>query len=136
MTNEYEDIIHMPRHISNKRKPMPMISRAAQFSPFAALTGHEEAVKETARKTEKRIELDEHMKKILDDKLKGLLDKNKENISIKIKYFKPDNKKDGGAYVTYRGTVNKIDQYRRIIHMDNNKLIPMDEIINIEEIDF
>ena len=132
MRKEYDDIIKLPRHISKKRDPMPIIDRAAQFSPFAALTGHDTAIKETARVTEDRIDLDAYMKEALNNKLQILINQLHEHPKTKITYFQPDEKKDGGSYITTNGTVKKIDEYECIIFMDNGSLIPIDEIIGIE----
>lgn len=132
MTKEYDDIINLPRHISKKRDPMPIIDRAAQFAPFAALTGHGAAVKETARETEDRIELDVYMKEALNHKLQILIDRLHEGPHINITYFKPDDKKDGGAYITTSGVIKKIDEYECTIFMNNGILIPIDEIIRID----
>lgn len=132
MTDKYDDIINLPRHVSKKRPPMPIKDRAAQFSPFAALTGHDAEVKETARITEKRVELDQYMKEKLNHKLQILVDKVKEEPKINITYFEPDDKKDGGAYITITGTVKKIDKYNKIILMKDYVSISLDEIIRIE----
>ncbi|MBZ2175599.1 hypothetical protein K8M07_10165 [Schnuerera sp. xch1] len=114
MTGKYDDIINLPRHVSEKRNPMPIIDRAAQFSPFAALTGYDTAIKETARVTEDRIELDVYMKEALNNKLQILIDQLHEYPQVKIIYFQPDEKKDGGSYVTASGTVKKIDEYQEV----------------------
>lgn len=132
MTREYDDIINLPRHVSPTRPPMSTINRAAQFSPFAALTGYESAIKETARLTEKRVELDEYTKETLNDRLQILSDQLKKHPKISITYFREDEKKDGGAYVTSRGIVKKIDEYERVIIMDDGSVISIDEIISIE----
>ena len=132
MMREYDDIIHLPHHVSTTRPHMAVIDRAAQFSPFAALTGHDAAIKETARLTEERVELDEYMKESLNGKLQIIVERLKEQPEIKITYFRPDEKKDGGAYVTDSGTVKKIDGYKRIVVMTNRTEIPIDEIVSIE----
>lgn len=129
---DYDDIINLPRHISKKRDPMPILDRAAQFSPFAALTGHDAAIKETARVTEDKVELDVYMKEELNIKLQILMDKLREQPSIRITYFHPDEKKDGGSYVAANGIVKKIDEYKRMILMTSGISIPMDEVIGIE----
>lgn len=132
MTDKYDDIINLPRHVSKKRPSMPIKDRAAQFSPFAALTGHDAEVKETARITEKRVELDQYMKEKLNHKLQILMDKVKEETEINITYFEPDDKKDGGAYITITGSIKKIDEYERTILIKDGQVIPIDEIIRIE----
>lgn len=131
MTNKYDDIINLPRHVSKKRPPMAIKDRAAQFSPFAALNGHDSAVKETARLTEKRVELDEYMKNDLSNRLQIIADRLKEHHEISITYFQPDGKKDGGAYGTDIGTVEKIDEYERLVLMTKGREIPIDDIISI-----
>lgn len=132
MTNKYDDIINLLGYVSKKRPPMPTKNRAAQFAPFAALTGYDAAIKETARVTEKRIDLDEYMKEELNLKLQILIEKIKENPKIKITYFEADENKDGGAYIIVTGTVKKIDEYKKIIFMTDDTIILIDEIIKIE----
>lgn len=132
MTREYDDIIHLPHHVSKTRPQMPVLNRAAQFSPFAALAGHDTAVKETARLIEERIVLDEYMKEVLNNKLQIIADQLEEHPEIVITYFQADVKKDGGAYVTANGTVKNIDKYERVVVMENRIVIPIDEIIGIE----
>lgn len=132
MSNKYDDIINLPRHISKKRSPMPVTDRAAQFAPFAALTGHASAIKETSRITEDRIELDAYMKEILDNKLQIIEEKIEDELEIEIRYFSPDEKKDGGEYITNTSKVKKIDRYRKIVLMTDNTAIPIDEILDIK----
>lgn len=132
MTREYDDIIYLPHHVSNTRPQMAVSDRAAQFSPFAALSGHDAAIKETARLTYERIELDEYMKETLNHKLQIIADQLKEHPKITITYFQPDEKKDGGAYVTTTGIAKKIDEYDQFIVMTDGVAIPIDEIISIE----
>jgi hypothetical protein len=111
---------------------MPAIDRAAQFSPFAALTGHDAAIKETARLTDERVELDESMKAALNDRLLMIAERIKEQPEIAITYFQPDEKKSGGAYVTAAGIAKKIDEYDRVVLMTDSTEIPIDEIISID----
>lgn len=132
MTKTYDDIIHLPHHVSATHPHMAAIDRAAQFSPFAALTGYDAAIKETARLTDKRVELDESMKDALSNNLQMIADRPKEHPEIAITYFQPDAKKNGGAYVTVINTVKKIDVYERIVVMTDGKVIPVDEIISID----
>lgn len=132
MTKTYDDIIHLPHHVSATHPHMAAIDRAAQFSPFAALTGYDAAVKETARLTDKRVELDESMKEALSNNLQMIADRLKEHPEIAITYFQPDAKKNGGTYVTVINTVKKIDVYERIVVMTDGKVIPVDEIISID----
>ena len=132
MTITYDDIIHLPHHVSTTHPHMAAIDLAAQFSPFAALTGYDAAIKETARLTDQRVELDEAMKEALSNKLQMVADRLKERPEIVITYFQPDGKKNGGAYVTVINTVKKIDVYERIVVMTDGKVIPVDEIISID----
>ena len=132
MTKTYDDIINLPHHVYTTHPHMAAIDRAAQFSPFAALTGYDAAIKETARLTDQRVELDEAMKEALSNKLQMVADRLKERPEIVITYFQPDGKKNGGAYVTVINTVKKIDVYERIVVMTDGKVIPVDEIISID----
>lgn len=132
MTKEYDDIIHLPHHVSTTRAQMAVIDRAAQFAPFAALSGHDAAIKDTARQTEKRIELDEYMKEAFNDKLQIIADWINEHPEIEITYFQPDEKKDGGTYITTSCTVKKIDEYEKVAVMEEGTEIPIEDIINIE----
>ena len=132
MTGPYDDIINLPHHVSSSRPHMSSIDRAAQFSPFAALTGYDDAVKETARLTEKRVELDESRKAALNDRLCIIQDTLVEQPTVIITYFQPDKKKSGGAYVTATGSVKKIDKYVRTVLMHDTTKIPIDEIISID----
>lgn len=132
MSKKYDDIINLPRPISKTRTPMALIDRASQFSPFAALTGHETAVKETARLTEKRVELDKSEKNYLSDRLQFIAERINEQHEISITYFQPDTKKNGGAYLTANGIVKKIDDFERLIVMADGKQIPVDEVFNVE----
>ncbi len=128
----YDDIIHLPRHVSSTHPHMSVIDRAAQFSPFAALTGYNAAIKETERQTDERVELDEYVKDSLKNRLQIIVDKIKEHPPIAVTYFQPDEKKDGGSYVTVAGRVKKIDLYTRILVMMDGKIIPIDDIIGID----
>ncbi len=132
MTGAYDDIINLPHHVSATHPHMTAIDRAAQFSPFAALTGYDSAIKETARLTDERIELDEYIKDALRDRLQIIADRMKEHPEIAITYFQPDAKKNGGAYVTAMSMVKKIDEYERVVVMTDGTAIPMDEIIGID----
>ena len=131
--NKYEDIINLPRHISKKHPQMPIEERAAQFAPFAALVGYEDAVEETARITEKRIELNEEEKNILDIKIQMLSEQIKVQIypNITIIYFIPDLKKEGGKYIKVSGVIKKIDEFKQLIILDDKTEIPIKDVINI-----
>lgn len=132
MINQYDDIINLSHHVSTKHPQMPPIDRAAQFAPFAALTGYDAAVKETARLTDERIELDEYTMDALRDRLQMIADRLEENPEITVTYFQPDAKKEGGAYITAAGTVKKIDEYEQAVVMTHGTAIPFDEIVSIE----
>ena len=126
----YDDIINLKRPIS-KHPKMSLYQRSAQFAPFAALTGYEGQVKETARLTDRRIELDEEMKLILDLKIQVIKEMLSDNPEVEITYFIPDTIKDGGKYETIINNVKKIDSYNEHIIMQNNLKIEIKEIINI-----
>ena len=129
--NEYEDVIHLPHHVSRKHPQMSMSDRAAQFSPFAALTGYDAAVEETARLTDCRIELDEYEAQHLDEQIQKLSGHLQERPEVSITYFLPDARKDGGEYVTVTGRVKKIENYERRIVLMDGSLIPIHEVISI-----
>ncbi len=129
--HKYDDIINLEHHISKKHKQMTIENRSAQFAPFAALTGFEELVKETARKTEDRVEIDEELKYILDEKISIIQNQIKNNPKVTITYFIPDNKKKGGKYQTITECVKKIDKYNKIIILTDGTNIPIKEITDI-----
>ena len=129
---DYSDIINMPHHVSNNRPQMSIRDRAAQFAPFAALTGYDDAVRETARQTNQKIELLDEQVAILNEKILFLIEKIKDNLEITITYFIPDKKKEGGAYTTVKGIVKKIDEYNKIIIMNYGREIMMDSIFDLQ----
>lgn len=131
MNNGYDDIINLPHHISNIHPQMSLEARAAQFAPFAALTGYEEEVKETARLTNERIELDEEAKRILDNKIQMILEQLSSRLNVSFTYFIPDERKNGGRYEVISGIVKKIDNYKQVIVLEDNAEIPITEIIDI-----
>jgi len=130
--NPYEDIINLPHHVSPTRPRMSRADRAAQFSPFAALSGYGDAVKETARLTGQRIELDESAKAALDEKLRLLAEVIEDRPEAAITYFLPDRKKAGGEYVTATGQVKKVDAVAQELVMANGRIIPIADIIEVE----
>lgn len=132
MTGDYDDIINLPHHISKTRPQMSMKDRAAQFSPFAALTGYDAAIKETGRLTDEKIELDEEALSNLNMKFQILFERLDEQPDIAITYFKPDETKSGGAYLTATAKIKKVDEYERIITTANGTKIPMDDVTNLE----
>lgn len=127
----YDDIIDLPHHVSKKHPPMSPLNRAAQFSPFAALTGHGDAVRETERLTDPFVELDEDRKEQLNRRLRLIREHPDQNPECEITYFRPDEKKEGGAYVTLRGRIEKIDEYRRQILFTDGQVLPIDQIFSI-----
>ena len=129
---KYDDIINLPHHTSPKRPRMSMIDRAAQFSPFAALTGYDAAVKETARLTDRRIELTEDSRAALDRKQQLLVDNLAEHPEVSVTYFVPDERKAGGAYITNTGSVKKVDDYLRLLILTDGTKIPLDDILDME----
>lgn len=129
--HRYDDIINLLHHQSNSRPRMSILNRAAQFSSFAALTGYEDAIEETARLTDKRIDLDESTKSRLDEKLRIVQEQLNSGSEITITYFKPDNNKPGGLYVSLSDIVKKIDYYERAVVMQDGTCISIDDIINI-----
>ena len=132
MNHQYDDILSLPRPVSTAHPPMPLIDRAAQFSPFAALTGYEAAVLEAARLTEARPELDESRKEQLNACLQLLKAHSRERPQAEICYFKPDERKAGGACVTVTGAVKKVDDFTQCVTMANGTVIPMEDILDIE----
>lgn len=127
---KYDDIINLSRPVS-KRPKMTLEQRSAQFAPFAALTGYEGQIKETARLTSKKIEIDDELKSILDNKLQIIEDNLDKEPLISIKYFIPDLKKEGGFYQRITGKVTKIDKYKKLIIVDKKITISILDIIEI-----
>ena len=142
-SGKYDDIIHLPHHVSTKHPPMDPLVRAAQFSPFAALTGYDAAIQETGRQTDRFVELEEYEKSLLDEALQQLkqqlqeyFEKNRSDIclgksrsewpAVSITYFQPDARKEGGAYVQISGAVRRIDEHRRVLVMADGEEILLD----------
>ncbi|MBT9135344.1 MAG: hypothetical protein DDT34_00395 [Firmicutes bacterium] len=132
MMNPYDDIINLPRHTSKSRPHMSAHDRAAQFSPFAALTGYDSAITETGRLTDNKVELDEYSKADLNEKLSKINGQIDEQPQVSITYFRPDKKKAGGTYITATGVVKKINPYERTVVMQDATMIPMDDISEID----
>lgn len=131
MNNKYDEIMGLPHHISKTRSQMPMSDRAAQFAPFAAITGYDDAVKETGRLTNDKIELEESSLNVLNAKIQLLREKPAEAPAVTFTYFKPDECKVGGAYLTTTGTVKKLDDYKRQIVLHDGTKLPMDDVLGI-----
>ena len=132
MKTKYEEIINLPHHVSKTRPQMPMSDRAAQFAPFAALTGYDSAIKETGRLTDEKIELDEEALTALNMRYQLLMDALDEEPEVEITYFKPDERKAGGKYITATGAVKKVDDFEHLITMQDDTKIPMDDVLSIE----
>ena len=128
---DYDDIIHLPRHHSQRRSHMSLQDRAAQFSPFAALTGYEEAVKETARFTTEKAELDEDHIAVINDKLNIALEKKEQNPVVTITFFRPDSRKKGGEYLTATGRIKQIDEISHTVVLKDDTKIPVNLIYDI-----
>lgn len=128
--DKYDDIIDQPHHVSNRHPHMPAHDRAAQFAPFAALTGHGAAIAETARLTEEKLELDESQKAVLDQKLVNIMH-NAGEMTVNVEFFVRDTRKSGGRYESMEGKIKRIDMYRQKMVMDNGMEIPVDDIYDI-----
>lgn len=131
MAGEYDDIINLPYKKSSTRPHMKLIDRAAQFSPFAALTTHSDTIKEAGRLTIERITLDEDSMRILDSRFQMLLENISEHPKVTLTYFVKDNYKSGGEYVEATGKVKKIDGIEPIIYLEDGRKITMMDVINI-----
>ena len=128
----YDDIINLPHHVSATHTPMPVADRAAQFSPFAALTGYEDAIDETARLTQEWIELDENEKERLNEKFQQIREQLPTHPQVIFTYFEPDQKKQGGAYLTVEGRVKKIDEYRGAFILEDGREVLIESIVGVE----
>ena len=129
--HKYDSIINLEHYKSKKHPPMSLYARSAQFAPFAALTGYEEAVVETAREVENKVELDEELKAILDSKIQILSEQIKKKPEVVFTYFVSDLTKDGGAYINITGIIKKIDSYTQTIILEDKTEIPISDIIDI-----
>ena len=130
--HQYDDIINLPHHVSSVRTQMSLHDRAAQFLPFAALTGFEDAIQETGRMTQERISLSEGSIESLNEKLHILSEEISSHPKIAVTYFVPDEKKKGGAYDTVEGCVKRIDEYKHMIVMSDGTEILMEDVIEID----
>ena len=128
---DYDDIIHLPHHVSQNHPQMPMLDRAAQFAPFAALTGYAAAIGETARLTAERRELSPQEAEELDRRLAALIDHLQERPEVTVEYFVPDERKAGGAYVTVTGKVRHISVPEKTMVMEDGAVIPLDDVYQI-----
>ena len=132
MSGKYDDIIHLPHPTSKKYPRMSVRDRAAIFSPFSALSGHGAAIAETARLTDQRMELNEDAKVELDRRQAVLLEHIGEQPEVTVTWFRPDDRKEGGIYVTTVGRAKKIDEFKRILSMVSGQKIVLDDIVQIE----
>lgn len=128
----YEDILSVPRPTTHVRPPMSRQDRAAQFAPFAALTGHDAAIRETARTTQARRQLSEDEKLILDRKQQFLLEQVHQHPQVTVTYFQPDTRKAGGSYQVFTGHVRALDTFRRLFRTMEGRDIPVDDIVDLE----
>lgn len=131
MKDDYRDIIDLPTPVSSRHPQMPLQNRAAQFMPFAALTGFGDAIDETARVTDEKLELTEDELLILDRQLTELRPLLSQRPEVTFVYFEPDARKEGGAYITRTGIVKKIDDYGRSILLEDGTVIPVDALSEI-----
>lgn len=132
MTGPYDDILRLPHPTSRNHPRMPAANRAAQFSAFAALTGHDAAIQETARLTDEKIELTEERKCELDWKLQQLLPLLPAHPEITVCYFLPDTRKQGGAYCTVSGRLKKMDGLTRTLHLTDGTIVPIDDLFDMD----
>ena len=123
--HRYDDIIDLPRPVSAAHRPMPRADRAAQFSPFAALTGHGAAISETARLTDRQIELSEDAKALLDQKQSLLTERLAEHPEVAVTWFRADSQKEGGRYEVAQGRLRKIDAYARCLVLEDGSEISL-----------
>ncbi len=129
----YDDIIGLPHHTSTRHPPMSRADRAAQFAPFAALTGHGEAIRETARLTCARIELTEDQIAAINERLAYFSEHVEDELLVSVTYFQPDKRKAGGEYVTVEGIVQCVDDIEEVIKLSHRLVIPMSSIVSICE---
>ena len=130
-TNKYDDIIELPHHVSKKHARMSIHDRAAQFSAFAALTGHKAAIQETERLVDKKIELDENEIQLLNEKLSMVYESLDQHPEVEVTYFIKDSRKDGGKYVTMEGCVKKMDLYQQLLIFDDGTKVSVEDVVEI-----
>ena len=128
---EYDDIINLPHHVSKNHPPMPMMNRAAQFAPFAALTGYDAVINETGRLTDGFIELDENKTETLNRRIAELMEEIDGHPLVTITFFKPDERKAGGSYSTVSGQLKKVDEFYQLLVMENDTVIPFNCVFDI-----
>lgn len=136
MTGKYDDILRLPHHVSASRKPMAITARAAQFAPFAALSGYDAEVQEAGRLTDRPIEPDEYEKEALNARLQLLARHFREEWVVSLVFFQPDERKAGGAYVNRTGTVKKFREVERLLTLTDGTVIPLDDLIALDGEEF
>ena len=132
ISHEYDDILHLPHHVSAERPHMSLIDRAAQFCPFAALTGYDAAIAETARLTEQKRELSEEQKQVISGQLHKLKARLKTCPGVTVVCFEPDRRKAGGAYRTITEDAKKVDEYHGVLELSSGTRIPFENILSLE----
>ena len=132
MTNDYSDILTLPHPDPRNRTRMTMQARAAQFAPFAALTGHGAAIEETARLTESEVELEVDERELLDRKLAFLMENLQQEPEVTVTYFVPDDRKSGGCYRSTTSIISKLDSFRHMLYMQDGTRISLNNVIDIE----
>lgn len=136
MTGKYDDMLRLPHHVSASRKPMAITARAAQFAPFAALSGYDAEVQEAGRLTDRPIEPDEYEKEAMNARLQLLARHFREEWVVSLVFFQPDERKAGGAYVTRTGTVKKLYETERLLTLTDGTVIPLDDLIALDGEEF
>lgn len=129
---KYDSIIHNPHHVSKNRPQMALSDRAAQFAPFAALTGYDDMVKETARLVDEKRDMSEEQLMDLDFKTKYITEHIKDEPIVTITYFVPDSKKAGGKYITKEGKIKKFEKYNRFFVFTDGTIVPLADVWSIE----
>lgn len=136
MTGKYDDMLRLPHHVSASRKPIAITARAAQFAPFAALSGYDAEVQEAGRLTDRPIEPDEYEKEAMNARLQLLARHLREKWVVSLVFFQPDERKAGGAYVTRTGTVKKLYETERLLTLTDGTVIPLDDLIALDGEEF
>ena len=131
-SHRYDDILSLPHHVSQTHPQMPLSSRAAQFSPFAALTGYDAAIAETARLTETRRELTEEEQLRISERLRRLQERIRERPPVKLTYFRPDERKEGGAHLSVSGRARRLDEVSGVLELEDGQRIPFGDILSLE----
>lgn len=129
---KYDNIINKPHHVSKNRPQMTLLDRAAQFAPFAALTGYDDMVKETARTVDQRRDLSDEQMEVLNLRIKYITDHLKDEPIVTITYFVPDSKKTGGKYCTKEGIIKKVEEYNKIFVFTDGTIVPLPDVWSIE----